>query len=125
MPRLKRAAVADTATAAAPPTETPGPDELEPGATPDVEPGDTPPDDGLEGDTPDAAADDTETGDTPPDDALEATDTPAEADTVTVIMRSRIGGTRNGEEWPPAGGTKTLPAAEAAALCAAGWARPA
>lgn len=93
MARTTRAAVADAATAAAPPTETPGPDDQ-------LEPGDTPPDD------------------------TDAGDPEAEADTVTVIMRSRIGGTRNGEEWPPVGGTKTLPRAEADALCAAGWARP-
>lgn len=41
-----------------------------------------------------------------------------------VRMRAAISGTRNGEDWPPIGGTVELPDDEAADLCAAGLAIP-
>lgn len=42
-----------------------------------------------------------------------------------ITMRVGITGTRNGEDWPPAGGTIDLPADEANALVEAGLAEPA
>lgn len=39
-----------------------------------------------------------------------------------ITMRTRISGTRNGEDWPAPGGTVDVPADEAAALIAAGLA---
>ena len=42
-----------------------------------------------------------------------------------ITMRVGITGTRNGEDWPPVGGTIDLPADEANALVEAGLAEPA
>lgn len=42
-----------------------------------------------------------------------------------ITMRVGITGTRNGEDWPPAGGTIDLPADEANALVEAGLAEAA
>ena len=44
---------------------------------------------------------------------------------MNITMRVGITGTRNGEDWPPVGGTINLPADEAAALVEAGLAVPA
>jgi hypothetical protein len=44
---------------------------------------------------------------------------------VLVVMKSRIGGTRNGEEWPAVGGVVDVPDHEAADLITAGYAAPA
>lgn len=42
-----------------------------------------------------------------------------------VQMKTRIGGFRNGEEWPAPGGVIDVPDAEADSLIANGYARPA
>jgi hypothetical protein len=43
---------------------------------------------------------------------------------VLVRMRTDVSGLRNGQPWPPRGGTVELPDDEAAQMCAAGTAEP-
>lgn len=45
-----------------------------------------------------------------------------EPDTTEVVMKVKISGTRNGEEWPPVGNRASLPREEAVALIANGMA---
>lgn len=49
--------------------------------------------------------------------------TSASTDTMEVVMKVQISGTRNGEEWPQPGQRASLPKEEAAALIANGMAK--
>ncbi|MGW0993528.1 hypothetical protein ACWD5V_09495 [Streptomyces sp. NPDC002523] len=41
-----------------------------------------------------------------------------------IRMKTAVSGSRNGQPWPPRGGTLELPDGEGAALCASGLAEP-
>ena len=67
--------------------------------------------------------------DAAPADAAPADAAPADAaeeepgDVLEVVMNIAISGTRNGDAWPPAGGSITLPAAEAQGYIDLGYCR--
>ncbi|WP_295837358.1 hypothetical protein [uncultured Microbacterium sp.] len=120
---LVAVAAGDTATAPA--------GQAVPEVTVDVKPqGDVDPSQGQEPAVADVAAaasvlaDSAPKAATPTSELHTGEEIPAEGD-VEIVMLITISGLRNGEPWPRAGRTVTLPAAEAESLVANGYAAPA